>query len=181
MKGWGFMENVMKLEKKKGFTLIELMIVLAVIAILAVVLIPKSQIFKNNSKNAGVITNVNTVRGYLETKITNNGGASQYLGWSQMQDAVKSDFGLTGRYQDFSPVTNATNAQKDNQIVNPFGKDKVSVRVSNQSGSINDTISPRTNETSSHEGAVIIYVYSDGYAVFGVDKGGTTTQIFKVK
>lgn len=58
--------------KKRGFTLIELMIVLAVIAILAVVIIPKSSIFKKNAKTAGVTTNMNTVRAYLETKTGDN-------------------------------------------------------------------------------------------------------------
>lgn len=56
------------MKKIKGFTLIELMIVLAIIVILSIVLIPKASIFKNQAKNSGVATNVNTVRAYLENK-----------------------------------------------------------------------------------------------------------------
>ncbi|ALU37000.1 type II secretion system protein [Clostridium autoethanogenum] len=175
------MENVMTLEKKKGFTLIELMIVLAIIAILAVVLIPKSQIFKNNSKNAGVTTNVNTVRGYLETTVTNNGGAYGYLGYDQLISKMKSDFNLSASNNtnagDLSPNSSTTNA--DEQLINPFAKGNASVVIISKTGSINSSISADTD--TSHDGAVIIYVYGDGYAVFGYDKGGAATSIFKVK
>ncbi|WP_420808090.1 type II secretion system protein [Clostridium ragsdalei] len=171
------MENVMTLEKKKGFTLIELMIVLAIIAILAVVLIPKSQIFKNNSKNAGVTTNVNTVRGYLETKVTNNGGADSYLNAATLKTAIASNFSLDS--STFVP----TGSSSSEQLVNPFDKTKASVAVADKSsGATNNTVD--TVETSASDGAdgeVVIYVCKDGYVVFGVDKGGDLTQTFKVK
>ena len=59
----------MKKLNKKGFTLIELMIVLAIIAILAVVLVPKAGQMKDSARNAGVTTNVNAVRGALKQKL----------------------------------------------------------------------------------------------------------------
>ncbi|AZV55561.1 type II secretion system protein [Clostridium sp. AWRP] len=171
------MENVMKLEKKKGFTLIELMIVLAIIAILAVVLIPKSQIFKNNSKNAGVTTNVNTVRGYLETKVTNSGGADSYLNAATLKTAIASNFSLDS--STFVP----TGSSSSEQLVNPFNKDNASVSVvdksSDETNNKVDTVSP--SSTGVNDGEVVIYVCKDGYVVFGVDKGGDLTQTFKVK
>ena len=56
------------MNNKKGFTLIELMIVLAVIAILAVVLVPKAGFMKDEARSAGVYTNQRAIVGYLETK-----------------------------------------------------------------------------------------------------------------
>ncbi|WP_302180670.1 type II secretion system protein [Clostridium sp. 001] len=174
------MENVMTLEKKKGFTLIELMIVLAIIAILAVVLIPKSQIFKSNSKNAGVTTNVNTVRGYLETTVTNNGGAYGYLHYGQLISKMKSDFNLSAPNNSKAGDLCPTDTTKtDEQLINPFAKRNASVVIISRGGSV--TSASVNGNDASHEGAVVIYVYSDGYAVFGYDKGGTPTQPLKVK
>ncbi|NLZ47936.1 MAG: type II secretion system protein [Clostridiales bacterium] len=53
---------------KKAFTLIELMIVLAVIAILAIVLIPRAGAARTEAKVIGVSTNVNAVRSFLEVR-----------------------------------------------------------------------------------------------------------------
>jgi len=46
-------------KKQKGFTLIELMIVIAVIAILAAVLIPTSNLVQNSAREAGVLAQLN--------------------------------------------------------------------------------------------------------------------------
>ena len=59
---------IKSLMKKKAFTLIELMIVLAVIAILAVVLIPRAGASRTEARLAGVTTNVNSVRSFLEAR-----------------------------------------------------------------------------------------------------------------
>ena len=84
----------MKKASKKGFTLIELMIVLAIIAILAMVLVPKAGIFKSQSKNAGVYTNVNTVRAYLENKVGDNfiTGADAAAGVTNVKTAISTAF-----------------------------------------------------------------------------------------
>ncbi|NLI91826.1 MAG: type II secretion system protein [Peptococcaceae bacterium] len=59
----------MKRRKDSGFTLIELMIVIAVIGILAIVLVPKVGTVKTQSKTAGLDTNIRLVQGYCESKI----------------------------------------------------------------------------------------------------------------
>ena len=56
---------MIKRRKDGGFTLIELMIVIAVIGILAVVLVPKMTSAKDSAKNAGVITNAKSVEAFV--------------------------------------------------------------------------------------------------------------------
>lgn len=59
--------SLMKLRRnRKGFTLIEMMIVIAVIAILAAVLIPKSGLVQNAAKESGVEANARVVQGIIE-------------------------------------------------------------------------------------------------------------------
>lgn len=171
------MEKQLNLKKKSGFTLIELMIVLAISAILAVVLIPKSQIFKGQSRNAGVTTNVNTVRGYLETKVSDNGGASEYLDTGALGTQIGNNFGLASSSNDgvYSP---SLGGSSEEQLINPFAKDKASVKIVDKSSS---ALSEASTSDTGVDGEVIIQVYSDGYAVYGVDKGSTPTQLFKVK
>lgn len=154
------LRNIKK--KKKGFTLIELMIVLAIIAILAIVLIPKAAIFKNQSKNAGVVTNVNTVRGYLETKISNDGGSASYLSVDELNNAINSSF-------------------SDDKLVNPFGKTLDAITVEAGSSTSIDEASAKSGITNSSKGKVIVDVYSGGYAVYGVNSDGSTTPVLKVK
>lgn len=52
-------------KKKKAFTLIELMIVISIIGIMAMILVPKLNFMKNESKNEQLKANVVTVRNYL--------------------------------------------------------------------------------------------------------------------
>lgn len=63
------MREMIKRRKDAGFTLIELMIVIAVIGILAVVLVPKMGGIKDSAKSAGVITNAKSVEAYTIANI----------------------------------------------------------------------------------------------------------------
>lgn len=60
---------MIKRKKDGGFTLIELMIVIAVIGILAVVLAPKFGEVRDDAKTAGLETNLHSVQLYIETNI----------------------------------------------------------------------------------------------------------------
>lgn len=62
-------QRMVKRRKDNGFTLIELMIVIAIIGILAVVLVPKMSGVKDSAKSAGVITNARSVEAYVQTRI----------------------------------------------------------------------------------------------------------------
>ena len=59
--------NLTKSKKKKGFTLIELMAVIAIIAILAAVLVPTVNGYINRSKKTAIITECRTVMNAIET------------------------------------------------------------------------------------------------------------------
>lgn len=156
----------MKRFKKKGFTLIELMIVLAIIAILAIVLIPKAGILKSSAKDTGVTTNVNTVRAFVETKAAND----NYLDATAMYDQIKTKF--TGDNVIVNPLTKA------NTIPNIITKDvtniasSYSIVITNKNGGATvPANSQDLGETpiDSSKGTVFVYVYSNGYAVFGVN------------
>jgi type IV pilus assembly protein PilA len=63
----------MKMEKrrsnKKGFTMIELMIVITVIGILAIVLLPRISGVRDEARTSGVETNLRAVQGQVELEI----------------------------------------------------------------------------------------------------------------
>jgi len=63
------MRNLMNRKKDGGFTLIELMIVIAVIGILAVVLVPRMTSARDSAKNAGVTTNAKSIEAYVVANI----------------------------------------------------------------------------------------------------------------
>jgi prepilin-type N-terminal cleavage/methylation domain-containing protein len=75
---------MMRRRKDSGFTLIELMIVIAVIGILAIVLVPRVGLVKSQAKETGLDTNIRTVQGYVESRIDkwalNNANASDIIG-----------------------------------------------------------------------------------------------------
>jgi len=62
----------------KGFTLVELMIVLAVISILVIVLAPKATIFKKSARSAGINANMTYVGALTEKVIVDYDKSHRY-------------------------------------------------------------------------------------------------------
>lgn len=74
------MNEMIKRRKDEGFTLIELMIVIAVIGILAVVLMPKFGTIKTSAKLSGVETNFRSVTNVLQGgNLTDNASVATLL------------------------------------------------------------------------------------------------------
>lgn len=150
--------------KKRGFTLIELMIVLAIIAILAVVIVPKSGIFKKNAKTAGVTTNMNTVRAYLETKTAENA-----LDADDLQKAMVKNFPANGNNEQ------AIKNPKDDSSFSIVESDNIKVGTSVVITTTNpdpDVSGHLSISNKNYRGTVIIYVEANQYTVYGVDLDG---------
>lgn len=82
--------NLMK--KKKGFTLIELMAVIAIIAILAAVLVPTVTGYINRSKKTAIITQCRSVVTAMETSnITTTDGKELVYDETTVEKAISTD------------------------------------------------------------------------------------------
>jgi len=93
------------MRKREGFTLIELMMVVAVIGILAAVLIPKIGGTKDSAKEAGIESNVRAVQAAVEAKIGR---------YQQKNASSRVDFATalkTATETLVNPVTNVSGAE----------------------------------------------------------------------
>ncbi|MFA9396891.1 MAG: type II secretion system protein [Clostridiaceae bacterium] len=157
-------------KKKKGFTLIELMIVLAIIAILAVVLIPKAGTMKDSAKSAGVSTNVNSVRAILETKVMND----KYLGDATETQAILNKT-FTGENAIANPFTKDESVSAEVTVLTSDNENAIVVYDAvNGATTVNipETIPTVTTTDGANEGVVFVMVYSDGFVVEGIDQNG---------
>ena len=86
------------MKKQQGFTLIELMIVVAIIGILAAVAIPQYQNYVSRSEIATGVASINALRTPIEDEIMNNGKFPDGTGGLSAIGAPKSangDFKVT--------------------------------------------------------------------------------------
>lgn len=149
--------------RKKGFTLIELMIVLAVIAILAIVLVPKIGSTKKEARNTGVTTNARAVQSYLEGKL------DSYTNFPAA-DALAT--ALT------------TNFSNDSNMVNPFSKSSSCTSAAASSAPcVFVTTDTTTTASSTYKGSVIVIIDSANKAfhIIGVDGDGGQLSTTDVK
>lgn len=168
----------MRRNRKKGFTLIELMIVLAIIAILAIVLIPKAGIMKSQAKNQGVLTNERVVIAYLQSRIDND--TANNLGSVGGRTTARSQ--ITAYFNSFVGTSNAT--------ANPFNTAGTGIDNSTAEGSSVAGVATPSNDAmiigsitgnapaaasysaAALQGNVIVIACANGYEVYGIDNGG---------
>lgn len=137
---------MLKRRKEDGFTLIELMIVIAVIGILAVVLVPKVGTIKTQAKGAGIDTNVRMVQGYLQSKASN---------WASTGTTTSSDIAK-------KIATDFNNLGTSDKMANPFSAGTTVYDIVNSSGG-NDLASNALiilivgqSVPTEHKGAIVI-------------------------
>ncbi|WP_058952989.1 prepilin-type N-terminal cleavage/methylation domain-containing protein [Clostridium tyrobutyricum] len=130
---------------KKGFTLIEIMIVISIIGLLSIVLVPKVGSIKLQSKNKNVSTNVLLVRSYLDNRAGKDAGLySDYLE-SQNIKSQALERVLGNIYNDMT-----SNFSENNALINPFSGSKT----------INKTETAAKN-SSSLKPSILLYSSSD--------------------
>ncbi|MFL0195451.1 prepilin-type N-terminal cleavage/methylation domain-containing protein [Clostridium sp. WILCCON 0269] len=176
------------MNRKKGFTLIEIMIVIAVIGILSMILVPKVGAIKLQSKNKSVAANVLVVRTYLENRSGKDGSAYQTL-MIQNQDSA----------QTLTTIANIVGADMtskffgSNALINPFNSSSAVCpqgNVSSNTSSITSSVQvyycatalPSSNadiinsgdlpKGTGFEGNVVVVIYSTGYVLYGLDDSG---------
>jgi len=178
----------MKKTKKKGFTLIELMIVLAIIAILAVVLIPKAGSSKNNAKSSGIITNVNTVRGFLETKIADTTNYTNAAGALKINNSIYNEFNSV-LINPFTPANKSVSGTVTSGAISAMLSPSTATDTANTNSIVVHDNTTATNNTvtlltgtpptsiAGNKGTVYVYVCTDGFVVFGVASNGDVVSL----
>ena len=88
-------------KKKKGFTLIELMAVIAIVAILAAVLVPTVSGYITRSKKTAVVTQVRTIVNAVESyNITASEPIGNTYQWNLTDKKIKTTLSGTGLLDD---------------------------------------------------------------------------------
>jgi len=141
--------SFMKFRNRKGFTLIEMMIVIAVIAILAAVIIPKTGIVQNTAKESGVEANARIVQGIVEN--------------------------LAPRYDDANKLMNAVAEKIGPDITNPItnGNEVVKDTATANATAVVYSANPPSSSPDNLNGVVWVQVESAGKAkIYSFDKKG---------
>jgi len=172
------------MEVKKGFTLIELMIVLAVISILVTVAAPNVDSIRSDAYNRKIESNILMVKTFLEDRkfkdknIIYQQHDKNGLALELVMDDVKTDVAeamkgaFSGSRSLDNPFTGSKEILYDNTESHPDGKGSIVVMhsVGTLPGDVNG-ISMKS-DGKKHPGNTMVVIYPDGYVVYGVGKDG---------
>lgn len=115
------LRNLMKKNKKKGFTLIELIIVIAILAILAIILVPQIGVYRNKAEKSNIQASAKTFQNAIDannsdpsnTQITTvSGGFSQLTTASGSASAAIDGTNFPACLKGVSPVTSLDDLKK---------------------------------------------------------------------
>ncbi len=134
----GDYKMVERIKNKKGFTIIEIMVVIALIGILAAVLVPKFTGIKETAKNAGMLTNAKMVEAYVASQIDGYAVADA----DDLEDAIEAQFGDGN-----NPLANPYTAVEDGDNINVSVVDVGDYASSGTSGTVYVVIDEDTLET----------------------------------
>ncbi|AZV55566.1 prepilin-type N-terminal cleavage/methylation domain-containing protein [Clostridium sp. AWRP] len=182
--------------RKKGFTLIEIMIVLSIIGLLSIILVPKVGALKLQSKNNSVSTSVLLVRTYLENRCAKDSSAYK----TAVNGNETKEQALTAILKNIETDMNS-NFSGSNSLINPFNSSKSitkdlsgnsSVLLSYSSNALpkdNDAIVNNSTLPAGEnvKGNVVIIVYGStqdkvgGYALYGIDSDGKRVNPYIIK
>lgn len=153
-------------KKNKGFTLVELMIVVAVIGILAAVLIPSALNMKKNAKVSGVDTNIRSIQATVESMIDG------YSDKTAFATALDTKLGTSIK----NPINSSTDVTAITEI--PATDTNASVFIYNPGSALVDKAAAdavfSTTETDDlfMPGAVVVVPWGTGTAISGVTMYG---------
>lgn len=144
---------VERIKNKKGFTIIEVMVVIALIGILAAVLVPKFGGVRDTAKNTGMLTNAKMVEAYVASAI----------------DSYK-----VSESENFANAI-ATHFSGDNALVNPYTgstTDSISVDAIDEGGHQTST------GLAADGGRIFVYIDNDTLEVYinGLDAKGNAIK-----
>ncbi|WP_139902679.1 prepilin-type N-terminal cleavage/methylation domain-containing protein [Clostridium thermarum] len=183
---------------KKGFTLIELMIVISVIGILTMVITPNVTSVRTQSKNQSVTTNVMLVRSFIESRGARDAiilnaafleGKSYSEIMAQVLSGIKSDMTqyFSGSNALQNPFNNATSINYTHQDVrqnNPASASVVLGYSADPNAELPADVRGVGNalgKDKSFAGDVVVILYKAGYVLYGIDNSGDMIDINIIK
>ena len=184
------------LKKKKGFTLIELMIVIAMVAILAQVMIPKVGAVKVQMKNNSVQTNAKLVQAFLENRSGKDANSIKTYLYNHKDDftgalsLIKTNLGtaMNNEFTLSNKITNPFNQSiiilSDQTSISLYGSTAASIVVGYDATDLPKDeayVTSNLPQGSTFIGEVAVVIYKTGYVVYGIDDQGNKTDISIIK